>query len=565
MMAKGQIRFADELYRARNYEEARVKYLELLNTYPEASISSGALYNLAVCYAEAKDVLMVRVISRYLAERFVDEGDAVGNSLLRLGKRFTDLKKPEEAKYFYEDFSFNFVNHDKAPQVLFLLAENARKNGDTENAIRYRGIIKEKYPNDSTFQNVLNRDAYELFSAENYAEAATAYAELAKAYTPGYEKAEARFYEAFSYGKQNDFKGALKSFNALKKDLAGTADDNPYLKSGDARFTALKEKIIFHFANFMSAVDKDDPLAEKLYPFAVSTYNEYLKDFPKGEFAPQSMYSRGKIELLQGKFEDATKTFNGLAADYPESSQGKSALFSLVKAAIEGGQAQVARDAVKRMLGDSKSYGANEFVRVGMFMMDNEFFDEAQQALEIVKSHPDAQDSDAILQRALFGLGRSNFEQGNCSGAITHLEEMLVKYPKSALLFDIYLLMADSFVCEENYSKARETLREVSILGSKVDGMKADLRIAKIQVLEGEKESALASLMRIGLFGDASKKEQVELIGNALSEASTLAKELGKFTQLKQIAEGYIASFPSGPEVSQMRKYINEANIRLAE
>lgn len=570
--AKSQLRFADDMFRNKKYSEAIERYEEVLNQFPEIEPAPLALHNLAMSYAYLNDRTFPQMISNYLSERFRGAEDVqnAGNQVLKIGKYFSSLDKEKDDKSYslgiMSDFVEGFPKHDAASKIILILADTARKSGNSEEANRLFEIIKTQYADDPAVLTALDKQAFDAFTAKDYILAAKQYRALYEASPLGFSKAQALFYAAFADGLNGQYKTSLKDFNSLKKVLSVTGSESQYRNdSNGAQIDDLLGKVIFHFASMLVKIPDDTANADKLKELAIKNYNEYLEKFPQGSFASKALYGRGKLELKAGNTVAAASTFNKLSEDYPDSAEGKSALYSLVKAALDADQKPIAQEAVNKMLADPKTYGAGEFIRVGQLMIDSEMFTEARKCLEIVKSHPDAQDDDAILQRALYYLGESYFAEGNCVAAADNLNEMLEKYPKSGLLFKIYILLGKSYQCDKKYQEARDTLKQIFIIGSKLDQMKANLLIAKIYKEEGNQKEAMSSYFSIVMFGEPTKDpDQIPVIQEAMEEVIPLGQEVKEWTKLKMLVDAWLGYFPKDEKVDEMRKLQRDLNLKAA-
>ena len=70
-------------------------------------------------------------------------------------------------------------------------------------------------------------------------------------------------------------------------------------------------------------------LRKKDYAQAVVAFNQYLRDFPQGRYAPNCQYWLGEIYLLQSDLEQAREWFNRLVTDFPDHGKAPDANFKL--------------------------------------------------------------------------------------------------------------------------------------------------------------------------------------------------------------------------------------------
>ncbi len=70
-------------------------------------------------------------------------------------------------------------------------------------------------------------------------------------------------------------------------------------------------------------------LRKKDYAQAVVAFNQYLRDFPQGRYAPNCQYWLGEIYLLQSDLEQARQWFTRLVTDFPDHGKAPDANFKL--------------------------------------------------------------------------------------------------------------------------------------------------------------------------------------------------------------------------------------------
>ncbi|MGH1373344.1 MAG: tol-pal system protein YbgF [Cellvibrionaceae bacterium] len=70
-------------------------------------------------------------------------------------------------------------------------------------------------------------------------------------------------------------------------------------------------------------------LRKKDYAQAIVAFNQYLRDFPQGRYAPNCQYWLGEIYLLQNELEQAREWFTRLTTDFPDHGKAPDANFKL--------------------------------------------------------------------------------------------------------------------------------------------------------------------------------------------------------------------------------------------
>ncbi len=97
-------------------------------------------------------------------------------------------------------------------------------------------------------------------------------------------------------------------------------------------------------------------LRQKDYAQAIVAFNQYLRDFPQGRYAPNCQYWLGEIYLLQSDLEQAREWFARLVTDYPEHGKASDANFKLGTVYHKLGDTEQAKSILKAVAaGDSNA------------------------------------------------------------------------------------------------------------------------------------------------------------------------------------------------------------------
>ena len=128
-----QFQGARALFNQNQFANAVDAYLKVLNRFPEGETSVNALGELARCYVETEDDLMVDTTVRYMAERFGGEHkmqNKAGDQVLRAGGSYGDRGKEERKTAVYEVYFDNFPKHPMAAALLYQSATRAYTEGE---------------------------------------------------------------------------------------------------------------------------------------------------------------------------------------------------------------------------------------------------------------------------------------------------------------------------------------------------------------------------------------------------------------------------------------------------
>ena len=570
--AATQFRLADNLYRQRDFAGAVTEYLKALNSYPETATSLKSLGSLMSAYAEQNDLLMLKAVAEYAAERFAGRPEAA-NALLSTASLFVNRKDDATTLYLYEAYLRGFPKHEKAGTILFYLGSQRKKAGDQDGANHYFQRIADHYPTDQYYPKALTQMAWGYHQAGDYEKALAGFQKLVADVPAGPDRAQAQFTLADCLIRLGRWSEAAVEFNKLAKWLE-PEKDNPYFPApGDAaKRMDMLIKSKFQTANCMGRIAEPKEKVPAFRKAALDLYAEVFSKFSDSELAPKAMMGKGQIELGLGQFDAAAKTFDELAAKFPNSDEGKNALYSLARSAMEIGQLDQARGAFEKMMANAGTYKPDEFTRIGQLMIDAKLYDEALKAFSQVtenpkiKDSPDIPENRALLERALYGRGNAQFARKSFAEAVTTLQQFTNRYPRSGLFFDVHFLLGEAHGEMGNVGQASLAIGEIfRFTQDQTQVNQASLKLAEIQLKGGDKTGALASYQRVALLTDANKPEQRPFIEEAILKSLPVSMELGRYKDVLESCDQYLKLFPASERVSEVRRVRAEANVKASE
>lgn len=557
--AEAQFRMADNLFRQKQYDAAAAEYLKNLNQFPETDASPLALANLALCYANQNDKLLVKMVGEYVGERFANK-DAAALVMLGIGKYYFDLKDEPMYLFAYETYLAHFPKHDRAAAILFTLASLKRQAGDLEGASRYYQRIVEKYPKDRYYPKALSQMAWGFYQTTNYEAAAKGFVNYVKEAQPGPDKAQGQFALADCYRRQGKLAEALAEYQTLVQWLA--PKDNPFATSASdvKRNADLLEKAAFQRGYCLARMNTPPEAVPDYRARAVKAYDEFLRVFPQSSLAPQALNGKGTIQLELGQFDAAAKTFDEISAKYPQSEVGKNALSSLVRSAMEIKQYDQARSAFAKMMANPGIYSVDQLVRIGQMMLDAGMWAEAGQAFQQVVS---ASQERILLERSLYGIGRAAFEQKRYPEAIRSLEDLMMRYPKSGLFYDAKFTLGNAYRQIGDTTNAMLALGDVlKYADSAVLINKASYELGLIQQRQGDLLGALASFLRVALLADPEDPELRPYIEKSILAGIEKGMELQRYQDVQDLCDQYLKLFPGSDKIERVRQYKADAKMK---
>ncbi len=559
---QAQFQHADGLFRQSDYEAAVTAYLRVLNSFPEGEPSLRALANLLLSYVRLEDDLYALMVAQYLAERFA--GEEVGaRALLLAGREYVEKGDEEMYTAMFDAYFEGFPEHERVPALLFDMAQRQEAAGETEAALAYYRRIVENHPRDRNFLRALFALAMQAHGAGEYEQAVEWLTRYVAEVAPGHQRVRAQFLIADSQQRQGAYQQAIQAYGQLLRWLnQEDAPDNARAEDVE-RNARLAQRAAF-FVGYCFARLREP--AERIPAFrdrAITSYSQFLERYPDSSLAPTAMRDKGAVQLELGRSDEAAATFERLAEEYPESEEGRSALFALVSSAFEIDRPDIAQDAFGRMMRNPEDYSAEEFTRIGQLMMDNQLYDDVIPAYRRVMETTEER---RMIELAKFGLGTAYHQRGDHEDAIRTLKALIERFPNTPYLFDARFLLVGSLRAQEQYREARRVLGDILLVApDNVTNQRAQFKLAEIQRLEGDLNTALATFQRIALLQDPDDEKVRDIIEESLWQSLELMMELEMYADVEDVSVQYLEDFARGQYLEEVRRMRADARRRAVQ
>jgi len=365
----------------------------------------------------------------------------------------------------------------------------------------------------------------------------------------------------------NEYARALKSIAQESTLYGGTPDD--VAKTAKARERALFWKA-FCYSRMREPADKVPEYQAK----SIEGYTDFLKEDPKSELAPLALSYIGTIYYLQNKPEDAGKAFDRLQKEFPQSDQAQNVLFVQGKALLDLGQTEKGVEVFSKMYGNAKAYTAAQFLKVGEIILQAGQFDAAAKAYAQARASLTNATDRGGWESASIGLAQACAGAGRYADVVAPLEELLAKYKKSGYTIQASLLLSRAYA--ELAQKETDAKKKTDLFNKAIKAMNtardfakdpdvlasADIELAAIQLLMGNKTAALASYQRLLLLGNVNDSKVRPFIEIAFEKAMPLCIESGRFSDVMDACETYLAAFPQGRLVAQARQWRDQMTAK---
>lgn len=576
-VVQAQFRLADNHFIQRRFADAVRQYLSILNRFPDFEGVGRPLTNLIVCYAQEKDDWSMRAVAEHIVERYARDAEAA-NGLLAAAKVYFDREQAEQYLYLYNLFVDRYPKHERTPMVLFSLAGIVRRAGNEAAADAYLERIIKNFPNDQYYPRALNQLAWSHYRAQRFDEAIRLFEQLIRDTPPSHERAMAQFSLADALVRVNNFDRAIKEFETLQQWL-GPTQNNPYgtTSAEIAKNQELLRNATFYLGYSLSRIPAPPDQLAGVRAAAVRMLEDFVKQFGETELAPKALSIIGSIHLELGDSARASAAFEELARRYPRSEEGRSAHFARISAAVELGRLDTAREAWGEVRQAPDKFSLDQIVRMGDLLRGAGLHAEAAEAYEIVRRNEMA---DRVqLEPALFGLGTSLYELKRYPECVSALQELITKFPRSALFYQAQFLLGRAFREMDRPADAEAALSEVFRFATDpVLIATANLELAEIQLRQARRlaaenrvkesreqiQAALASYFRIVNSSDPKNAKVRSMVEQALLASVPLYMEIGDFNAAVEECEQYLTLFPDGSHAATFRRWREEARLRAA-
>ena len=305
-----------------------------------------------------------------------------------------------------------------------------------------------------------------------------------------FEYPDSEFAEKAVIGIRGLFTGKLKKALKFDKGLSkGTSADK---KQADRYAEAIG--LLHEF--------KDN----KFRPFIMAEYKEFLRRYPRHEFAEQVLLFKSEGYSEMKEFESAAFSLIWLIKLYPESSMRSTALFDLALIYEE------------RMKEYERSVQTYEW---------------------LVKDYPDGEQTLSSYQRAAVLYDK---KLRNPAGAIKKLEAIVTKYPGDKASLEAFIYMSGLYSSQKQYADSVKSLnRLASMFKGSDDAVKALEESTKIA--SGKmKDYELQILVQNRIVDEYPDRE--EAIKALDSIAATNAKQLGNTADAINVYKILIKQYP---------------------
>lgn len=206
-----------------------------------------------------------------------------------------------------------------------------------------------------------------------------------------------------------------------------------------------------------------------------------VEEYPTGQWAETSYHTLGVALLGAKRYTEAEKALNDFAKTFPESPLVPESYAFLAEGFIEQNQYQSAIDVLQSVIEKFPNAPAatSSVQRVQeTYLMYGDFLATSNMTEEAVAQYRKVTDP-VLVEQAMILEGDAYLQGGRYGEAIQTYEKFITTYPRSTILPQAYLTMANAHMQTEEYEKAEETLQKIETLN--VSPTNPVLPVARLQ------------------------------------------------------------------------------------
>ena len=567
---------AQVLFRQQDFKGALAKYRAVLNTFPEIKGAVPALGDMVRSYIQLKDYYSADAVIGYVGERYggasPDVMDEAGNTVLAAASEYDSIGDKAKASALNTFFLERFPMHKRAAAVVFRDGESRLRVENYSEALAYYNHIMEKFPKERVFVDALSRASYCYMMLGAYSNAVPLLQKHIEIVPPSAQQVASRLRLADCLRQSGLTIPALNEYSHVVKLLTEEADKYGSTPEEQGKNKKNIEIALFWKAFCYSRLKTPEDQVPTYQANAIKGFNVFLEQFPKSEMAAPALSSVGTLYFLQGKADEAEKVYTRLSKEFPDSEQAKNVTFALARSLMDIGQMEKAVAVFEKMLATADKFTPGQFQQAAAVIFGAKQY---ETAAKFYRQAAKAVDQRAVWEPAMVGLAESLAAVNDWPGTVKTIEELLGKYPNSGFTVSANFLLsrayaeiaakeADSVKKSIAFMKAASAIHQArKFIKDAGFNARADYETARLQLLEGKKNEAMASYVRIILLRDPSDAKVAPWYERAVEDGLPLMIEMGRYGDAVESGEAYLKGFPQGRLQGQVRQWRDQAKVKM--
>jgi TolA-binding protein len=546
-----------------------------------------------------------------------------GDQIRRIGEHYGEAKMEAKRHETYAIFFRDYPEHYAAGQLIMSFGERELKAGNYVGAATYYQQIADLYHNSPNYYDALSRLAQiqreegnhvgEIEALEFYIEKlsarnkpshalvvgkfrlATAQREYANTLLKGTstnEVAEAVGQEELRANAASWLSKAIAGLDDVIKRLTDAPNDYQTNADEKALNEQVKERSVFMRAVCLAQMQHPPDQMPVFRKDAIAAFENYVKLYPKGEYAPRAQLQVGTLYTVLQDANGAQTALEKLRKDYPASEEAKNSVPMLAASLIEMGLRAEGVAMYRQMFAAGGTYTEGQFMAAAKALEEAKEYDMALQAYDKVMS---LTKEPGLTATAKLGRARVLAAQKRYTDSRKLLMEFIKEFPRSSLMVDANFLLVD--VASEEGAAEKDDKERSFLFNTAVDSLRVikryltepeqqkeiDLKTGELLMrkMAAEKEfgtpakvaeyrgDAIVTLNNIIDTTDPGNVKMAMVLEKAYYYALPLMLEHGATPEQRKLmkehviesCEAYLRIFPVGKYRTDVQNWLNQARI----
>ncbi|MDX8340050.1 tetratricopeptide repeat protein [Draconibacterium sp. IB214405] len=462
---------SEALYRVGDYDNSIASYNQFARTSSSATDAEilSADYNMGYAYLKSNDKEAAqRHFQKYVDKMQGKRTPKIADAYNRIGDYYFSNTNYTQAIYNYEHaYSIKMLEADYA--LLQIAFCQGLQRQQMEKITNLNKLLRE-FPESDYYDDAL----YELGRANerigNNSEAVKQYLEIAENHPHSNYYRNALLQLGLVNYNNGDFNKALSQYKEVAENFKGTPEANSALQGIKNCYVELNN-VDAYFAYVrqlggdvsISASEQDQltySAAERVYMAgddgADQQLQQYLNQYPNGAYVTNAHFYLAENRYKEGNYEEANSHYS-FVANQADNIFTEQALSRASELTYNAGNYSEALAFFNRL--EEKSTGKWNSLRANTGQMRCYLLEDNYQQVIVAAEKVKKSDvtNDALKKESDYAIGKSNYELGNLSSAISPLRDV-AKDTKLEQGAEAKYLLAEIYYRENNKAKAEEEI-----------------------------------------------------------------------------------------------------------
>ena len=444
LLVQVEIAAGDALNGQEKYEEARSRYLEVVQKYPEHGLAAEALYFAAFAALKLKQYDgVIQDASAFVKQFPKHEFRKDVTKLLEEARILKSAELFENKKYAEVLVILKVAIQEnptgtRADDNLLLLARSSAELNQFDEAKQYALQLIQDHPKSDLLAETRFRLGEYLFQAKQYAMANQQYALVVSEHAESPYVANALYSQAWSQVFLGEQSAAEKMFTVLIE------------KHPEHKLVALA----------LLGRGKSRRQQQK-FDETIVDMDAFLKTEPSVDLQTDAWFEKGMSQIGLQQHENAIETFGQLLEADPKFSNADSVLYEIAFAQRALEKPDAAKTTFEKLLADhaDSALAADSHFRLAEYQYADEDFKESVE--HYTSALAQSKDATPLQENIIHKQAWAYFKLTDYEKSVASFKDQIAKYPEGGFVLDGKFMLAESLYKLENYQAALDAFLEL--------------------------------------------------------------------------------------------------------